>query len=73
MGKNDITMDTMRTRGPSEAYDAGYDRIFGKKAKLVCGSCGGSGWVPRDPDIGTDQECFVCDGTGSYADLPYGQ
>jgi len=29
-----------------------------------CGGCGGSGWVPRDPDIGTDQECFVCGGSG---------
>jgi hypothetical protein len=30
-----------------------------------CGGCGGSGWVIRDPDIGTDQECFVCDGRGT--------
>ena len=29
-----------------------------------CGGCGGSGWVSRDPDIGTDQECFVCEGAG---------
>ena len=29
-----------------------------------CGACNGSGWVVRDPDIGTDQECFVCDGSG---------
>ena len=31
-----------------------------------CGGCNGSGWVTRDPDIGTDQECFVCDGTGKH-------
>ncbi|MNK70394.1 hypothetical protein D3C87_898120 [compost metagenome] len=30
-----------------------------------CGACNGTGWVPRDPDIGTDQECFVCDGSGT--------
>lgn len=30
-----------------------------------CGGCGGSGWVSRDPDIGTDQECFVCEGKGT--------
>jgi hypothetical protein len=30
-----------------------------------CGGCGGSGWVTRDPDIGTDQECFVCEGKGT--------
>jgi hypothetical protein len=35
----------------------------------VCRGCNGSGWVVRDPDIGTDQECFVCDGTGNIADL----
>ena len=30
----------------------------------MCGCCDGSGRIVRDPDIGTDQECFVCDGTG---------
>lgn len=30
----------------------------------MCGCCDGSGRMVRDPDIGTDQECFVCDGTG---------
>ena len=29
-----------------------------------CGGCYGSGWITRDPDIGTDQECFVCGGSG---------
>lgn len=29
-----------------------------------CRACNGSGWMARDPDIGTDQECFVCDGSG---------
>jgi hypothetical protein len=33
-----------------------------------CGCCNGSGWVVRDPDIGTDQECFVCEGTGKNID-----
>jgi len=28
------------------------------------GNCYGSGRMVRDADIGTDQECFVCDGTG---------
>ena len=35
-----------------------------------CGACGGTGWVPRDPDIGTDQECFVCDGAGTIKERP---
>lgn len=35
-----------------------------KAVKYVCGCCDGSGWVVRDPDIGTDQECYFCDGTG---------
>jgi hypothetical protein len=29
-----------------------------------CGHCNGSGRMVRDPDIGTDQEFFVCDGAG---------
>jgi hypothetical protein len=29
-----------------------------------CPHCLGSRRMVRDPDIGTDQECFVCDGTG---------
>jgi hypothetical protein len=35
-----------------------------------CGGCKGSGWVTRDPDIGTDQECFVCGGSGAYPKEP---
>lgn len=35
--------------------------------KHECPHCHGSGRMVRDPDIGTDQECFVCDGTG-YVD-----
>ena len=31
---------------------------------LWCNHCNGSGRMVRDPDIGTDQECFVCDGAG---------
>ena len=31
---------------------------------VACGNCNGSGRMVRDPDIGTDQECFVCDGAG---------
>jgi hypothetical protein len=33
MSRNDITMDSIRSRGPSEAYDQGYEAIFGKKTK----------------------------------------
>ena len=29
-----------------------------------CGCCCGTGFVVRDPDIGTDQECFCCNGSG---------
>ncbi|GDY37279.1 hypothetical protein [Acidovorax sp. NB1] len=35
---------------------------------VACGNCGGSGRMVRDPDIGTDQECFACEGSGSYSD-----
>jgi len=33
-----------------------------------CGACCGSGRVVRDPDIGTDQECWVCDGQGTVSE-----
>jgi hypothetical protein len=36
--------------------------------KHECGHCHGTGRMVRDPDIGTDQECFVCDGTGYVTD-----
>jgi len=39
-------------------------------APLPCGRCNGSGWVVRDPDIGTDQECFVCEGRGVIEGAP---
>ena len=39
-------------------------------AQKPCGGCKGSGWVTRDPDIGTDQECFVCGGSGAYPKEP---
>lgn len=32
--------------------------------KKECGNCNGSGRMVWDADIGTDQECFACDGTG---------
>ena len=37
-----------------------------KPDPVPCGGCGGTGWVVRDPDIGTEQECFACDGTGEF-------
>ena len=33
--KNDITGDSIQTRGISEAYRNNYDLIFGKKKKAV--------------------------------------
>ena len=33
-----------------------------------CGACFGTGWVSRDADIGTEQECFSCDGSGKSDD-----
>ena len=39
----------------------------GAEPVVACGNCGGSGRMVRDPDIGTDQECFVCDGSGSFS------
>ena len=35
---------------------------------VACIHRNGSGQMVRDPDIGTDQECFVCEGSGFYED-----
>jgi RecJ-like exonuclease len=32
--------------------------------EVNCPHCDGTGRMVRDPDIGTDQECFVCEGSG---------
>ena len=33
--KNDITGDSIKSKGSSDAYAKGWDAIFGKKAKMV--------------------------------------
>ena len=33
--KNDITGDSLVSRGPTDSYRDNYDRIFGKKNKVV--------------------------------------
>jgi hypothetical protein len=33
-----------------------------------CNCCYGTGRIVRDPDIGTDQECFCCNGEGVVND-----
>jgi len=40
---------------------------------VACGHCNGSGRMVRYPDIGTDQECFVCDGSGVIDTPPAAQ
>lgn len=52
--------DTMR------AVLAGVERVIQREEP--CKTCNGSGWVTRDPDIGTDRECSMCDGTGRVSD-----
>jgi hypothetical protein len=42
-----------------------------KNEPVVCRACNGSGRMVRDPDIGTDQECFVCEGSGVFEDTPH--
>ena len=42
-------------------------------AQEQCNACCGTGRMVRDPDIGTDQECFVCDGTGFLPAQEVGQ
>ena len=61
----------LRTVKSQERIIAGYQaREAAQRAAIqpagdaVCWACHGSGWVVRDPDIGTDQECPSCGGSG---------
>lgn len=45
-------------------YSAALDELC-TTATQQCNYCNGSGRMVRDPDIGTDHECFVCDGAGA--------
>ena len=33
VARNDVTGDAIKTKGASQAYSAGWDAIFGKKAE----------------------------------------
>jgi len=50
---------------PREPHNAS-ERVIQREE--ACTTCNGSGWVTRDPDIGTDRECSVCDGKGRVSD-----
>ena len=60
----------MVTHDPFEGVTPLYTTPPAQLEHGSCGNCNGSGRMPRDPDIGTDQECFVCDGTGKLPKEP---
>jgi hypothetical protein len=73
MSKNDITMDTLRTRGPSKEYDEGYARIFGTKTpQAECAPREAQPVGPRTTlnyDGTFDTTCAHCGGNGCFACL----
>ena len=62
-------MDYEYQQKAREALNAIYEALA-QPEQEPCGGCGGSGWVPRDPDIGTEQECFDCNGSGAHPNQP---
>jgi len=70
----DLALEALEELQPDDAYPYSLQSkaITAIKQALAapvqepvwCGHCNGSGRMVRDPDIGTDQECFVCDGAG---------
>jgi hypothetical protein len=40
------------------------NQVEDQPVKYECPCCMGTGRMVWDADIGTDQECFVCDGSG---------
>jgi hypothetical protein len=73
MSKNDITRDTLRTRGPSKEYDEGYARIFGTKTpQAECAPREAQPVGPRTTlnyDGTFDTTCAHCGGNGCFACL----
>ena len=65
--KNDITGDTIATKGTTDAYRDGYDRIFGKKAEPcdmgeMCLDCQPRGEGGECPDKVRPQVSYDGDG-----------
>jgi hypothetical protein len=66
----DLAILNLRTHGDDQLLSAVqpliefYESRVLAERKEPCGGCGGTGHMVRDPDIGTDQECFACDGSG---------
>jgi len=44
------------------------EELEAKDEPVACRACNGSGRMVRDPDIGTDQKCFACEGLGVFED-----
>ena len=68
--KNDITGDSIKSKGPSKAYEDNYDRIFGKKdytdnwpndkqfdEQKVCKKCGFKQQMSKEPPVLLCQSC----------------
>jgi hypothetical protein len=51
-----------------QAITAIKSALEAKDEPVMCGACNGSGHMVRDHDIGTDQKCFVCEGSGVFED-----
>ena len=52
--------DQMKAQRMMRAGQSLHEKIAAALLTTSCGACNGTGWVIRDPDIGTDQECGVC-------------
>lgn len=63
-----IAQDAISDTTPALAVEAQPVASDESCAPVECGACHGSGWVVRDADIGTDQECFSCGGSGTDED-----
>lgn len=62
----DVSDDAEEPHKTKEAIEALRTRLA-QPELATCKCCNGTGWVIRDADIGTDTECFVCDGKGLIA------
>ena len=58
--KNDITGDTIKSKGPSNAYEDGWDRIFGKHKTAEEALQAHVNGFPNDKMFNDEKVCKKC-------------
>jgi len=64
LGQPEIIRRAIKAALEVAFINASHQPAPAPEAPAECGACHGSGWMVRDADIGTEQECSSCDSSG---------